>query len=161
MLKIAVISDTHTTSLAELPAELRDILSDADIILHAGDYTSDYLLNELRDLGQFNGVSGNMDPYQIKRSLPPSLTLEFSGFKIGMTHPIEGGTPFNIEKKVRSRFDKVDILIFGHTHKTKNKKVGDVLMINPGSAIGAFPATRKTMCVILIDDTIEARIQVL
>jgi predicted phosphodiesterase len=41
-----------------------------DLIIHAGDYKSKNLLDQLRDLGNLKGVYGNMDPEEVRRELP-------------------------------------------------------------------------------------------
>ena len=61
-MKIGVISDTHAQELNDLPQKLVEALSDADMIVHAGDYTHKSLLDELKTLGPFKGVYGNTDP---------------------------------------------------------------------------------------------------
>jgi hypothetical protein len=149
-MKVVVISDSHVDSIDRLPRRIVDELSGADLVVHAGDYTGTKLLEELRLQGNFRGVYGNMDPPEIRRELPALQTVVIGDCRIGVCHPPEGGSPFGIEDRIRARFQDVDAIIFGHTHKTKNERKGGVLYLNPGSATGTFPASAKTFVIITI-----------
>lgn len=137
--KVLILSDTHCESLAQLSPKICDKIKDVDIIIHAGDYTQISLVEELAKVKTFYGVYGNMDSYEIKSKLPEKLVIELEGFKIGVTHPPEGGAPFGIKKRVKALIkEKVDAIIFGHTHKAEISKIEDTLYINPGSAKSSF-----------------------
>jgi len=157
-MRICAISDTHAGSLRELPERALGLLSKSDLIVHAGDYTSPSVVEELRAIGDFKGVYGNMDAAEIKRTLPSALTFEVKGIRFGVTHPPEGGTPLGLEKKAMAKFDNVDVVIFGHNHKAQKKTIDDLQLINPGSASGTFPALRSTMCTIDLQETLRAEI---
>lgn len=135
-----------------------DELSGADLIIHAGDYTAIGLLNELRRRGNFRGVHGNLDAPEIKRELPALETISVGGFSIGINHPSEGGTPFGIEDRIRAKFQDVDAVIFGHTHRTKNEYRNGVLCFNPGSATGTFPASARTFGIITVGKEMRGEI---
>ena len=95
MTRIVVIADTHARSLKELPQKLLKELSDADIVVHCGDYTNPSLLDELRRVAKrFIGVYGNMDPRQIRDQLPDKTVFEIEGRRIGVIHPAWGGPPW-------------------------------------------------------------------
>jgi hypothetical protein len=157
-LRIVAISDTHASSIEEFPTVLLDNLKNADMIIHTGDYTSKTVLDQLRALKSFRGVYGNMDPLEIRKEMPEKAIFDAADCRIGLTHPAEGGPPFGIENIVRKKFDRVDLIVYGHTHNAKRERKGDVLFVNPGSATGVRPAKSKTFAVIEIDQTIEARI---
>lgn len=74
-MRVIVLSDSHADSIDLLPRKAIDELSGADLVVHAGDYTGRELLEELRQLGNFKGVHGNMDPPEIKRELPALETI--------------------------------------------------------------------------------------
>jgi hypothetical protein len=149
-MKIVVLSDSHADSIDCLPKEMVDELSGADLVVHAGDYTGTELLEGLRRLGNFRGVHGNMDPPEIKRQLPALEIIAIGDRRLGICHPAEGGSAFGIEDRIGTRFQDVDAIVFGHTHRTKNERRGRVLYFNPGSATGAFPASAKTFGIITI-----------
>lgn len=153
------MSDTHAKDLGDLPERIRKDLEKVDLIIHTGDYTSKILLDQLMALADFKGVHGNMDPDEIKRELPDKDIFEVNGFKIGITHPSEGGSPFGLNKRVSSKLGvDLDLIIYGHSHKPVNERVGNTIYFNPGSATGASPAKHKTYGVLRIDDEIETEI---
>jgi len=158
-MRIVALSDTHAKELMDLPERTLEDLKKADLIIHAGDYTSKSLLDQMMELGNFKGVHGNMDTNEIKVKLPDEDIFEIEGFRIGVTHPSEGGSPFGLRERVKSKLgDDLDLIIYGHTHKPENKRKGNTIFFNPGSATGAFPARYKTYGIIRIGDKIEAEI---
>jgi len=156
-MRVIVISDTHCQTLDELPPTILDEFSEADLIIHAGDYTGKRLLDELQKL-KFRGVYGNMDPPEIWRELPEKEIIEVAGFKIGLTHPPEGGAPFGMDGKLRRKLGDVDVIIHGHTHRPRNEKAGNILYFNPGSLTGKFPAIHRSYGIIKIDREIKGEI---
>jgi putative phosphoesterase len=113
----------------------------------------------LRELSDFKGVYGNMDADEIKRELPDKDIFEIGGVRIGITHPSEGGSPFGLRRRVKSKLgEKLDLVIYGHSHKPANEREGNTICFNPGSATGAFPARYKTYGVLRIGDEIEVEI---
>ena len=105
-MELAVLSDTHASNLESLPKAVLDALARVDLIIHAGDYTGKMLLDDLRSLGEFRGVYGNMDSSKIKSELQEVEVFEANGFRIGVTHPSEGGSPFRLEKRVKKKFGR-------------------------------------------------------
>ena len=157
---VVVLSDTHASDLSDLPARIVDDTKKAELIIHAGDYTSRNLLDQLRDLADFRGVHGNMDPYEIKSELPDKAIVEIQGFKIGITHPSEGGSPFGLKRRAKSKLaEELDVIIYGHSHTPMNEQEGSTLYFNPGSATGMFPARYKSYGIVrIITDTIKGEI---
>ena len=154
-----VLSDTHAKDLDGLPERIVGDMKKADLIIHVGDYTGRNFLDQLRDLCDFKGVHGNMDPAEIKNELPAKAVFEVAGFRIGMTHPSEGGSPVGLKSRVKSKLgEDLDLIIYGHTHKPANEREGRTIYLNPGSATGAFPARYRTYGVLNIADGIEAEI---
>ncbi len=157
-MKIVVLSDTHSDSISSLPAKLVEELSASDLIIHAGDFTGPQLVNDLRRLGNFRGVYGNIDGPDVRRELPEIDTIDAEGHRIGVNHPAEGGAPTTIEKRIRTKFGDVDVIIHGHSHRTKNEKKDGILWFNPGSATGKFPALKKSYGVLKIGNEIRGEL---
>ena len=153
-----MISDTHTNSLDRLPRKVIDELSGVDLIIHAGDYTEKKLLDDLRKLGNFKGVYGNMDSGEIRRELPAVDAIQVSGFTIAVNHPAEGGAPFGLEERLRTKFQNVHAIIFGHTHQARSEMKSEILYFNPGSATGTFPAFKKTFGILTVENDIRGEI---
>lgn len=131
-MKIGVISDTHLTGYdGKFKRVLDDHFRAADLILHAGDLTS---ISVLRLFGNkdVRAVYGNTDTFPVRNHLCDKLVLDVNGFKLGLIHG--WGIPAPIEENIAGQFDRVDCIVFGHTHRPVNKVRDDVLYFNPGSA---------------------------
>jgi putative phosphoesterase len=155
-MKIAVLSDTHSSGIEELPPKLVNAIAEADMILHLGDYVSQGVIDGLKALGHFEGVCGNADPYDIKQALPDNRVLEVEGKRIGMVHG--WGSPEDLEERVCALFSGVDAILYGHSHRAVSKTVNGVLVFNPGSAIGRHPATYASYGILTIGEGIETEI---
>ena len=139
MTRILAISDTHAKSLSALPKALLTEISDADIVVHCGDYTSMSLLQELKDLAKrFVGVYGNVDTIDIRQEVPKKTAFEIDGKRIGVIHPYWGGASFGIGEAIVKEFHNVDLILFGHTHDAWTDTIDGVTLLNPGQAYSAF-----------------------
>jgi len=151
--KAVIISDTHASSVEEIPTPFRYVLKDVDLIIHAGDYTGKRLLDELQSSGiPFRGVYGNMDPRSVRDGLRSEEVLEIRGIKVGVAHPAEGGPPWGIERRLLGAFRGMDVIIYGHTHTVVNEVKGGIKCINPGSAVGKFPAPYPSIAILEFPD---------
>lgn len=137
-MKIAVLSDTHVTSLDDMPRKIIDYLSTVDLIVHAGDFVTLNVLEGLNKLGKVTAVHGNMDSNELRNLLPEKDIIEVGSKRIGITHG--WGPPWEMEKKVRTVFpdEKLDAIIFGHSHFSQNEVIDDILFFNPGKASQSF-----------------------
>jgi len=78
-------------------------------------------------------------------------------FKIGLIHGY--GAPKDIINTVRKEFDKVDVIVFGHSHKAINIKKDGIIFFNPGSPTDSIFAPYKSYGIIEVGDkTIEGKI---
>ena len=137
-MRIAVLADTHVNMLEDLSKKIIDALSTVDLIIHAGDFTDVQLLKELEGLRTVKAVQGNMDSRELKVMLPAKEIVEIENKRIGITHG--SGGPGGIEERVRKVFesDRIDIIVYGHSHQSQNKVIEDVLLFNPGKATDSF-----------------------
>lgn len=134
-MKIAIISDTH---IHKHPGKIVDIINNymrgVDMIIHAGDYTDIGVVNILKKYNNFIGVWGNNDNQPIRAILKEKEIVTVEGYNIGICHGHNGSGRNTMEVAYNTfKNDKVDIIVFGHSHQpsivTKNK----TLMLNPGS----------------------------
>ena len=137
-MKIAVLADTHVNALEYLPEKIIDAISTVDLIIHVGDLTDVRLLEELKRLKEVKAVQGNMDSMELKTLLPIKEIVEIENKRIGITHG--SGAPWGIEERVRKIFesDRIDIIVYGHSHQSQNKIINDILFFNPGKATDSF-----------------------
>ncbi len=157
-MKIGVISDTHIpVACDELPASLRKIFQGTDLILHAGDLIEMGVLEELKKIApRVEAVAGNMDSAPAHHILPPKKVIKAGQFSIGLIHG--WGAPEHIEDRIRREFEKIDIIVFGHTHMPMNSTKNGILFFNPGSATDKVFAKENTVGILELTSTIKATI---
>jgi putative phosphoesterase len=145
---VAVISDTHLPRGARrIPEACLERLRAADLILHAGDVTAASALGELEALGPpVRAVHGNMDDAVVRAQLPGTLVVEVGGLRIGMTH--DAGPRVGREERLVQRFPGCAAVVYGHTHEPQVERVGDALILNPGSPTERRRAPSHTMLVL-------------
>jgi putative phosphoesterase len=134
-----------------LPPALFEALAGVDAILHAGDVCVQPVLDALRRVAPVHAVRGNRDWLM---RLPPALTLEFEGARLGLVHGHGGLLSYVLEKlryytvgfyhasylrQVRSSFSDVDVIVCGHSHRPYNGVVDGILVFNPGSVAPDYP----------------------
>ena len=135
-LRVGVLSDTHARSLVEIRPELLDALSEVDLIVHAGDIVTRNVIDGLKGLKEVRAVRGNMDPPELRKLLPEKEVFTFNGKRIGVTHGA-GEIP-GIERRVRSMFGELDVIVYGHSHRALNEVIDGVLLFNPGTARSSY-----------------------
>jgi hypothetical protein len=158
-INILVLADTHVSTLEQLPARLRELVTEAGWVVHCGDFTGIRVVEELRNLaGRFVGVYGNSDSEDIKTQLPKETVFEVNGKKIVVTHPYFGGPPWGLEDELVARYPAADVILFGHTHDrhcaTKNGK----LLLNPGQGYPTFINQLTVGILKFTGDSVEGRI---
>ena len=129
-MKIGVVSDTHSRPI---PQQMLDEFKDVDLIVHAGDFCSMEDLKKFQKIKPVKAVYGNMDEHKLCDLLPERDIFSWSNFKIGLYHG--RGAAHQILDSVQKKFqdEKVDAVVFGHSHKTFNDELNGVLYFNPGS----------------------------
>jgi putative phosphoesterase len=137
-MRIAVLADTHVNTLEHLSRKIIDAISTVDLIIHAGDFTDVQVLKGLKQLREVKAVQGNMDSMELKAVLPVKEIIEIENKRIGITHG--SGSPWRIEERVRKMFesDRIDIIVYGHSHQSQNKVIDGILLFNPGKATDSF-----------------------
>ena len=158
-MNIVVISDTHLPKRNKgLPTRLLEQLKDADLIIHAGDWTTIDVYKELQSYARVEGVYGNVDGQEIIELLPLKKMVEVNGYKIGITHGHGKGK--TTEKRAIAAFEgeKVDCIIFGHSHIPVNRYEGDILIFNPGSPTEKRRQKQYSFGVFSVSDKIVAEL---
>ena len=158
-MKIAVLSDTHIpTSTGRLPDNLIKQIRGVDLIIHAGDLEELSVLEELDKIAKTEAVVGNMDSHKVIRQLPKKKILEIGKFRIGVIHG--EGHPDTLIDYVQEKFkgERLDCVIYGHTHEPKIEKIGDTLYLNPGSPTDKVFAPYNSFIMIEIDERIKPEI---
>jgi uncharacterized protein len=147
---IAVISDTHLPRGARwLPDACLELIAGADLLLHAGDFSTLDVLRELEAIGPpLAGVHGNVDSADLRRLLPAERVADAEGVSIAMIH--DAGPRAGRLERMRRRFgDRADLVVFGHSHMPLHERAPDGFQIlNPGSPTERRRAPSHTMALI-------------
>lgn len=137
---IGVISDTHSRPI---PKEVLEAFRDVDLIIHSGDFCSLKDVKALSQMKTLKAVWGNMDGPEIRKLFPEKQIVEWNNFNIGIYHGM--GARKQVLDFVKEKFadDKVDAVIFGHSHEAVNTIIDGVLYFNPGSPNDELAANRS------------------
>lgn len=141
-MKIAVLSDTHNL----LRTEVEEIIRECDAVIHAGDISSQKVLDRIEYLKNANApfyvVRGNNDKEWAK-SLPHSLEFELADMHFYLCH---------IKKEIPKELGKAQIVIYGHSHKYAESEVKGRLWLNPGSCGKRRFNQEITMAILIIEN---------
>jgi uncharacterized protein len=150
--QIAVISDTHMPKGGRrLPEECVARLENADLIIHAGDFSALEVLNDLRGYAPVKAVHGNVDDAAVRAALPAVATVTVEGVRIAIVH--DSGPARGRLARLRSRFPEADAVIFGHSHMPLHERGDDGFQIfNPGSPTERRRAPEHTMGIARADE---------
>nr|WP_216671433.1 metallophosphoesterase [Saccharibacillus qingshengii] len=139
-IRIVVVSDTHMPRMAKaLPPRLVEELAEADLILHAGDWTSPEVYDLLAVYAPVHGVAGNNDGPAIVERWGYRRIVEIGGWRIGLTHGHLGRGSTEANALAAFEDEEVDIVVFGHSHIPLSRTVpnpkreGSLTLFNPGS----------------------------
>jgi len=155
-MKICVLSDSHFGEFDIIDEKLKDVISNFNFFIHAGDVGSTKFLKFLSKYGEVVAVKGNTDIYPLDEILKYYEIVELEGIKIGIIHG--GGNPLDIEGRVLTFFKDrggVDIIVFGHTHYPIVKKIDNIILFNPGSCTKNRGWDCSTYGIIEIDKDIK------
>jgi putative phosphoesterase len=123
----------------------------ADLVLHAGDFCTAEVLDEIETLGpQVVGVSGNMDTVEVRRRLPEQVEVGAGDVVVAMVH--DAGQARGRLERLRARFPRADAVVFGHSHMPLHERDGDFQIFNPGSPTERRKAPQHTMGLARVED---------
>lgn len=128
---VVVIADTHLRTRGRLPPALLAAIEDCDLLLHAGDVTSNQALAELQEFAPTIAVLGNND-HDLADRLDAEWQAELGGVRVAMVH--DSGERTRRAPRLWRRFPEAQLVIYGHSH-IPDSSVGlnDQLLFNPGS----------------------------
>ena len=148
---IALIADTHMPRGGRrLPDACVARIAAADLVLHAGDFTSATTLAEIELIGPpVLAVHGNVDEEELRRRLPAERTVEADGARIAMTH--DAGPAKGRLERMRRRFPGADVCVFGHSHIPLHEERDGFQIFNPGSPTERRRAPSHTMGLLRVE----------
>ena len=155
-MKIGVLSDTHLHHLTQDFRYILDqFLKDVDLIFHVGDFVSAEIV-EFLSRNNFQGVHGNMDPPEVKEILPEKKVIHLGPYRLGLIHGV--GSSSNLEERVQTEFQDVDVIVYGHSHRPVNHVKDGILFFNPGSATGFSYSKNHSLGILQLGETIRGEI---
>ncbi|WP_347550190.1 metallophosphoesterase family protein [Pseudalkalibacillus hwajinpoensis] len=133
-MNVIIISDTHMPRMAkQFPEVLEVELRKADLIIHAGDWKTKQVYEELTQFAPVTGVYGNVDESFFYENFQNKIILDLKSHRIGVTHGHGKGK--TTEKRAVDHFqdDEVELILFGHSHIPLHKGYEGKIIFNPGS----------------------------
>jgi len=153
---ITVVSDTHGTDGHRLDGRTLAAVREADLVIHAGDFTTAAVLDAFeaeagaerdggdgeggereggesageREGGEFVAVYGNNDDPEVRGRLTAERTVEHAGVRLVVVH---GHDHDDTSLSLLGRQERADVVVVGHSHEPGRRRVGAVTVLNPGS----------------------------
>lgn len=156
---IIIISDTHLpSSTRQLPSRLLEACKSADLIIHAGDWKALEVYETLKQYAEVKGVTGNVDDENVHAMFPIEERLEVAGYHIGIVHG--HGEKQTTEKRALATFEneKMDVIIYGHSHIPVIRYVDQTLLINPGSPTYKRKLPYYSFAILNIEEILQAEL---
>lgn len=143
-MKIGILSDTHDDidNVREAVHRFRE--QKVELIIHGGDYVFPGIIDEFKTSQNEDwhpklvGVLGNNDGeklilskkfFEIEGELHGEFYDDFiDGLRFGIYH----GTNLKLKDAVIAS-KLYDVFIYGHTHIKEENKIGDTIVLNPGT----------------------------
>jgi len=132
--RLLLISDTHLPVRAkDLPLMVWAAVEVSDVVVHAGDWVDEALLDELEARARrLVGVWGNNDGPALRRRLPEVAQVTIAGVRVSVVH--ETGPAAGREQRCANAYPDTDLLVFGHSHIPWDTTAASGLrLLNPGS----------------------------
>ena len=133
-MRLVVIADTHVPKRArDLPQQLWLDIDRADLVVHAGDWVDESLLDSIESrASRLVAVWGNNDGPALRRRLPETAHADIDGVRLAVVH--ETGPRTGREARADRAFPDTDVLVFGHSHIPWDTTTpAGMRLLNPGS----------------------------
>ena len=132
--RLLLLADTHVPKRArDLPDEVWREVDAADVVVHAGDWVEERLLDALEERARkLVACYGNNDGPELRARLDEVARATIGGVRFAVVH--ETGPATGRERRCARQYDDVDVLVFGHSHIPWDTTTDTGLrLLNPGS----------------------------
>ena len=150
--RLLLLADTHLPNRARvLTPDVWAAVDTADLVVHAGDWVDETLLDELqRRSARLIGVWGNNDGAELRARLPEVARATVDGIRLAVVH--ETGPTSGREARADAAYPDTDLLVFGHSHIPWDSVTPNGLrLLNPGSPTDRRRQPRCTMMTAVAD----------
>jgi putative phosphoesterase len=128
---LCVLADTHGTDGHRLDGHLLDAVRVAELVVHAGDFTTERALDAFEsECSDFRAVHGNNATPAVRERLPGERVIDHEGVSIALTH---GDDRNQTGLSLFGRQEGADLVVSGHSHQPAVTDTGDIILLNPGS----------------------------
>jgi putative phosphoesterase len=143
--RVAVIADTHLPrGRRRLPEACRLAIVAADLVIHAGDFSTAAAYEEISAIGpELIAVHGNVDDAELRARLPERTVVETGAARLGVIH--DAGPRRRRLARLRSIFPDCEAVIFGHSHLPLHESEQGFQIFNPGSPTERRRAPARSM----------------
>ncbi len=159
MIRALLLADTHVApgGRRRLPDTVYELLTDVDVVLHAGDVTEADLLAELGGFAPVHAVLGNND-HTLLGVLPERDVVDLDGVRVAMVH--DSGASAGRAARLHRWFPDADIVVYGHSHRPELLVgVDGQRLCNPGSPTWKRMAPTPTCARLEVDAGAVARLE--
>jgi putative phosphoesterase len=138
---LVALSDTHGRDAPRLDGRAEEAVEAADLVVHAGDYTTEAVLDAFEARCDLRGVYGNNDPPAVRERLPAERVVEWAGLRIAVVH---GHEHTATALAMVGRQSNADLVVAGHSHDPAFEAGGHAGTAE-GESAGAFDAAVPTL----------------
>ncbi|WP_345375356.1 metallophosphoesterase family protein [Frondihabitans cladoniiphilus] len=150
--RLVLVSDTHVPTRARaLDDAVWRSVEEADLVVHAGDWTTLALLDEFEARSrQLVAVRGNNDGPEFDERLPLVAQAVVEGLRLTAVH--ETGGKAGREERADHAHPTADLIVFGHSHIPWDSTTPrGTRMLNPGSPTDRRRQPYRTWTTLVLD----------
>ena len=156
-MRLLLLADTHLPKRArDLPPQVWAQVESVDLVVHAGDWVSVGLLDELEQRSRaLLACWGNNDGPALRARLPEVAHATLEGVRVAVVH--ETGDKAGRERRADLAHPDVDLLVFGHSHIPWDTTTpGGMRLLNPGSPTDR---RRQPVCTYLTLELLDGQVR--
>lgn len=155
-MRLVALADTHVPRRAkDLPAPVWRAIDEADVVIHAGDWVDESLLDAIASrAARLIAVWGNNDGPPLRQRLPEVAHAEIGELRFTVVHETGGRT--GREARMDRAYPNSDVVVFGHSHVPWDTVTpAGIRLLNPGSPTDR---RRQPLCTYLTARVVRRRL---
>jgi putative phosphoesterase len=110
------------------------------------------MVRELEGYAPLIGVYGNNDDGEVRMRFAERVDVEIEGHRVTLIHGDRGGgTAVLAARAVRD----AEVVLFGHSHRPHLERIGERLLLNPGSPTDKRWSPQRSFAVLEVGDEVR------